>query len=286
VRQALSVVPSVVDAVIRYNGAIRIRDFDMLIVLSPAKSLDYTTPPLTSKHTLPAFVDRSAELIDVLRTYAPQQLSALMGISDNLAVLNATRYAEWSPRFTSRNSKQAVLAFNGDVYDGLEATSMSEDDLDFAQQHVRILSGLYGVLRPLDRMQPYRLEMGTRLATPAGKDLYGFWDTTVTEALNATLKKQKADTLVNLASEEYFKVVRPKLLNAEVVTPVFEDWKGGRYKIISFYAKRARGTMARFAIDNRLTDVQALKQFDRDGYAFEPSVSGAHRWVFRRRVAE
>ncbi|TMS58220.1 peroxide stress protein YaaA [Imbroritus primus] len=256
----------------------------MLIVLSPAKSLDYTTPATTSKHTLPQFVDRSTQLIEVLRGYSPAQIGSLMSISDPLAVLNATRYAEWSPSFTARNSKQAVLAFNGDVYDGLDAGSLAEDGLAFAQRRVRILSGLYGVLRPLDRMQPYRLEMGTRLANPHGKDLYSFWGDDVTDALNVTLKKEKADTLVNLASEEYFKVVRPKRLAAPVITPVFEDWKGGRFKIISFYAKRARGLMARYAIDRQLTDAQALKGFDTDGYRFTPEASDAHRWVFRRQL--
>lgn len=257
----------------------------MLIVLSPAKSLDYTTPSVTRQYTLPRFVDRSAQLIDVLRQYSPQQIGSLMGISDNLAVLNATRYAEWSPRFTARNSKQAILAFNGDVYDGLDAGNLPESGLDFAQRRIRILSGLYGVLRPLDRMQPYRLEMGTRLANPHGKDLYSFWGDSVTETLNADLKKEKAGTLVNLASEEYFKVVRAKQLTVPVITPVFEDWKGGRYKIISFFAKRARGLMARYAIDHEIHDPQALKAFDRDGYAFAPDASDAHRWVFRRRLA-
>ena len=256
----------------------------MLIVLSPAKSLDYATPATTSQHTLPQFIDRSAQLIDVLRGYSPAQIGSLMSISDPLAVLNATRYAEWSPSFTARNSKQAVLAFNGDVYEGLDAASLSEDGLALAQRRVRILSGLYGVLRPLDRMQPYRLEMGTRLANPHGKDLYSFWGDDVTEALNAALKKEKSGTLVNLASEEYFKVVRPKRLAAEIITPVFEDWKGGRYKIISFYAKRARGLMTRYAIDHQLSDAEALKAFDTDGYRFAPEVSDTHRWVFRRQL--
>ncbi len=256
----------------------------MLIVLSPAKSLDYTTPPTVSKHTLPGFIPRSAELIEVLRTYSPARLGSLMGISDALAVLNVTRYAEWSESFTTRNSKQAVLAFNGDVYEGLDAATLPAASLDFAQRRVRILSGLYGVLRPLDRMQPYRLEMGTRLANPHGKDLYTFWGDDVTQALNAAWKKEKAQTLVNLASEEYFKVVKPKQLDAPVVTPVFEDWKGGRYKIISFYAKRARGLMTRYAIERELTRAEDLKQFDVDGYCFDDAASDARRWVFRRNL--
>ncbi|MBY4895800.1 peroxide stress protein YaaA [Cupriavidus sp. AU9028] len=265
----------------------------MLIVLSPAKSLDYETPPRVrppiGPDSLPRFVSRSAELIERLRKLAPQQIGSLMDISDKLAVLNAARYADWSTTFTPANSKPAVLAFNGDVYDGLDATRLSDDDLAFAQRHLRILSGLYGLLRPLDWMQPYRLEMGTRLDTAAGKDLYAFWGDDITSLLNrdmAALKDEAPATLVNLASEEYFKAVRPKTLQARVVTPVFEDWKGGRYKIISFHAKRARGTMARYAITHRVTDAQKLKRFAEDGYAYDAEASDASRWVFRRRLAD
>ncbi|CBJ42672.1 peroxide stress protein YaaA [Ralstonia solanacearum] len=257
----------------------------MIIVLSPAKSLDYDTPPRIKTHTLPDFIERSAVLIETLRTLSPAQIGTLMQISDPLAVLNANRYADWSTEFTADNSKQAVLAFDGDVYGGLDANALSADDLQFAQQHLRILSGLYGVLRPLDRMQPYRLEMGTRLANPGGKDLYAFWGDDVTLALNALLEPAGDPVLVNLASEEYFKVVRPKVLKARIVTPVFEDWKGGRYKIISFYAKRARGLMARYAIEHRITDPRKLKHFDAEGYAFAADVSDDERWVFRRKAA-
>lgn len=265
----------------------------MLIVLSPAKSLDYETPPrvrppLNASH-LPRLIPRSAQLIERLRALSPQEIGTLMDISDKLAVLNANRYADWSPKFTARNSKPAALAFNGDVYEGLDAPSLSDDDLAFAQRHVRILSGLYGVLRPLDWMQPYRLEMGTRLANEAGKDLYAFWGDDVTQLLNkdlAALKGEGTPTLVNLASEEYFKVVRPKVLAARVITPVFEDWKGGRYKIISFHAKRARGTMARFAVTRRITDAAGLKKFAEDGYAYDAKASDAARWVFRRRLED
>ncbi|MBP0628641.1 MULTISPECIES: peroxide stress protein YaaA [unclassified Cupriavidus] len=261
----------------------------MLIVLSPAKSLDYETPPRIKTHTLPRFIDRSATLIERLRKLAPQDVGALMDISDKLAVLNVTRYAEWSPEFTAANSKQAVLAFNGDVYDGLDAKTLTAEDLGFAQKHLRILSGLYGVLRPLDWMQPYRLEMGTRLDNAAGKDLYAFWGDDVTQMINgdmAALKQEGSQVLVNLASEEYFKVVRPKVLQARIVTPVFEDWKGGRYKIISFHAKRARGTMARYAVTHRITEPEKLKRFAEDGYAFDASASDAGRWVFRRRLED
>ncbi|CAH2916021.1 MAG: UPF0246 protein YaaA [uncultured Paraburkholderia sp.] len=214
----------------------------MIIVLSPAKSLDYDTPPHVKKHTIPDFVDDAAELISGLRRLSPQQIASLMSISDQLAHLNFERYAKWSPRFGTDNAKQAVLAFNGDVYEDLNAKTLSSADLDFAQNHVRVLSGLYGLLRPLDLLQPYRLEMGTRLANPRGKDLYAFWGERITQALNVQLKKRAAGSrvLVNCASSEYFRSVKPKLLEAPVITPVFEDWKGGRYKIISFHAKRAR----------------------------------------------
>ncbi|CAG2127835.1 peroxide stress protein YaaA [Cupriavidus plantarum] len=261
----------------------------MLIVLSPAKSLDYETPAPVKTHTMPRFIDRSATLIERLRRLAPQDVSALMDISDKLAVLNVTRYADWSPDFTAANSKQAVLAFNGDVYDGLDAKTLTTDDLAFAQKHLRILSGLYGVLRPMDWMQPYRLEMGTRLDNAAGKDLYAFWGDDVTRLLNkdmSDLRHEGPATLINLASEEYFKVVRPKVLNARVITPVFEDWKGGRYKIISFHAKRARGTMARYAVTHRVTEPARLRRFAEDGYAFDKAASSDDRWVFRRRLED
>lgn len=256
----------------------------MLIVISPAKSLDYDTPAVTEKHTMPDFLAHSAELIDTLKTLSPAQVASLMDISDALAVLNVTRYASWTRKFTSKNAKQAVLAFNGDVYEGLDASSLSAGQLDYLQSHLRILSGLYGVLRPLDLMQPYRLEMGTRLANARGKDLYTFWDRIPTDVLNAELKRHKSKVLVNLASEEYFKVVKPRLLDAEIITPVFEDWKGGKYKIISFYAKRARGLMTRFAAMHGITKPEALKEFDIDGYAFDPKASTETTWMFRRRV--
>lgn len=256
----------------------------MLIVLSPAKSLDYETPATTNVRTKPDFIKRSAELVDILKQMPPSGIAGLMRISDPLAALNAERFASWSTRFTTKNAKQAMLAFNGDVYDGLNATSFDEDQLQFAQSRVRILSGLYGLLRPLDLMQPYRLEMGTKLANPSGKDLYAFWGDTITDALNQQLAETKSDVLVNLASEEYFKSVRPKQLNAPVVSPVFLDWKNGTYKIISFYAKRARGLMARYAITRGITDVSDLRGFDTDGYAFDAKASNAQSWIFKRRV--
>jgi cytoplasmic iron level regulating protein YaaA (DUF328/UPF0246 family) len=258
----------------------------MLIVLSPAKSLDYSTPSTTETHTTPDFIDHSAELISVLQKLSPDQIGSMMKISDPLAQLNTARFASWSKQFTSANSKQAVMAFNGDVYEGLDAASLNSTQLSYAQSRIRILSGLYGVLRPLDRMQPYRLEMGTSLANPRGKNLYAFWGDTVTQALNRQMGRQKARTLVNLASEEYFKVVRPAVLDAGIVTPVFEDWKNGKYKIISFYAKRARGLMARYAALNKITDAEQLKAFDLGGYQYIPQDSDSGRWMFRRRLAE
>jgi hypothetical protein len=258
----------------------------MLIVLSPAKTLDYDTPASTEVHTRPDFVKHSAELIDVLRELSPAEIGSMMQISDALSVLNTGRYASWSPRFTRKNAKQAVLAFNGDVYEGLDAPSLTVKQLDFAQSHIRILSGLYGVLRPLDLMQPYRLEMGTKLANPRGKDLYAFWGELVTDALNKLLAQEKATALVNLASEEYFKVVKPKLLNAPVISPVFEDWKNGKYKIISFYAKRARGLMARYAAVNGIRQAEKLKAFDWEGYAFDEGGSTERSWLFRRRIED
>lgn len=255
----------------------------MLFVLSPAKTLDYTTPAVTASHSQPTFTARSAELIDVLRQLSPAELGSLMKISDPLADLNAGRYASWSPQHTCVNARQAVLAFKGDVYGSLDASSLSSTQLAYVDRHVRILSGLYGLLRPLDLMQPYRLEMGTRLATPKGKNLYQFWDGEVTQALKHVLAQQRMGALINLASEEYFKVVQPKLLEVPVITPVFEDWKGGRYKIISFHAKRARGMMARFAAEQGVDEPEGLKYFDREGYGFAADASSENTWVFRRR---
>lgn len=257
----------------------------MLIVLSPAKSLDYDTPPHVEAATEPRFMQQSGELIGILRQRTPQEIAALMDLSDKLALLNVERYARWSAAPDAARSKQAALAFDGDVYDGLSARTLSAEDLQWAQAHIRILSGLYGVLRPLDRMQPYRLEMGTALANPAGRDLYAFWGGRIAESLNTDLAGETTPVLVNLASEEYFRAVCPKSLRARVVTPVFEDEKAGRHKIISFYAKKARGLMARWATVRRVTDVEALKGFDSAGYRFEPGASTTDRWVFRRSEA-
>jgi cytoplasmic iron level regulating protein YaaA (DUF328/UPF0246 family) len=256
----------------------------MLILLSPAKSLDYDAAPTTDKHTVPQFVDESAALIDVLKPYTPAQIATLMDLSDALSTLNVARYAAWRPQFTASNSKQAILAFNGDVYEGLNAVSLNQADLDWAQEHIGILSGLYGVLRPLDWMQPYRLEMGTRLANPRGKDLYAWWGDTLAHHLNDQLQKQGDEIIINLASQEYFKAVKRKALKARVVECVFEDWKGLGWKIISFHAKRARGLMARHAIVKRASTPADLLDFCVDGYRYDAGASEPDRLVFRRKL--
>jgi len=255
----------------------------MLIFLSPAKSLDYKTPPQVASFTQPAFLKQSETLIKQLRKLSPADIAKLMDLSDPLALLNFNRYADWKLPLTPENAKQAVLAFDGDVYDGLNAKTLAADDLDFAQQHVRILSGLYGILKPLDLMQPYRLEMGTKFANKAGKNLYEFWGERLLKAINAELGEMSRPVAVNLASEEYFKAAIGRKINGKLIQPVFEDWKNGQYKIISFYAKRARGLMTRYAVLNRLNDPEGLKDFDDDGYSFAPEVSEDTTWVFRRR---
>lgn len=257
----------------------------MFFLLSPAKSLDYDTPvPKDLPHTLPQFVKQSTELIGLLKTQSPPQIAALMDLSDQLSALNVARYGAWSPKFTAKNSKQAMLAFNGDVYDGLNAKTLSADDLAWAQTHIGMLSGLYGVLRPLDRMQPYRLEMGTTLTNAHGSNLYKFWGAQLAEYINQQLAVEKSPVVVNLASQEYFKSVDRKALQARVVECVFEEHKNGNYKVISFKAKRARGLMARYAIENRVTTVKKLESFKTDGYAFIAAASEPDRLVFRRKL--
>lgn len=260
----------------------------MLFLLSPAKSLDYDTPAGDVPHTQPQFVPQSAELIEILRQKSPQDIAKLMHLSDKLSGLNVARYQAWTPKFSAKNAKQAVLAFNGDVYGGLDAKTLDAQALAWAQDHVCILSGLYGVLRPLDYMQPYRLEMGTQLANARGKNLYEFWGTQIADYLNNRLKKDAKGAepvIVNLASVEYFKAVDLKTLRARVVECVFEEFKGGQYKIISFHAKRARGLMARFAATQAVTQPEQLKAFDLEGYAFDAAVSEPQRLVFRRQGA-
>ncbi|NKG28932.1 peroxide stress protein YaaA [Erwinia rhapontici] len=254
----------------------------MLMVISPAKTLDFESPLATKRYTQPMLLDESQKLIAVARQLSPAEISSLMHISDKLAVLNAERFNDWQPDFTPDNARQAILAFKGDVYTGLQAETFSEAAFDFAQQHLRMLSGLYGLLRPLDLMQAYRLEMGIKLANPLGKDLYSFWGDKLTHALNAALAEQGDSVLINLASDEYFKAVKPKLLNAEIVKPVFLDEKNGKFKVISFYAKKARGLMSRYIIENELTQPEQLKKFDVDGYAFDADASKGNELVFKR----
>ena len=262
----------------------------MLYLLSPAKSLDYHTPTpraVAKLATEPLFIERAAELIGLMRQRSAAQVAELMDLSPALAALNVERYAAWSPQFTPANSKPAALAFDGDVYGGLNARELSLADLRWAQRHVAILSGLHGVLRPLDRLQPYRLEMGTRLPNPQGKDLYAYWGDTIAEHLNQRTTADKSPVIVNLASTEYFHAAdRRQVLAPRVIECVFEDWKNGAYKIISFFAKRARGLMARHAITQRVATPAGLKKFDAEGYRFEPSVSLRDRLVFRRRVVD
>ena len=259
----------------------------MLFLLSPAKTLNYETPvpaPVMRRATEPAYSARAAELIALLRAKSAADVAALMDLSPALAELNVQRYHAWQPEATPANSKPAVLAFDGDVYDGLNARTLATADLAWAQDHLVLLSGLYGVLRPLDKLQPYRLEMGTALANPRGRDLYAWWGDTVAEHLNARLEGQRARVVVNLASQEYARVALRPGLQARVVECVFEDWKDGRYKVISFFAKRARGAMARYAVQQRARSVQALQGFGSDGYAYTPDASTPDRLVFRRRA--
>jgi uncharacterized protein len=254
----------------------------MLMVISPAKKLDLETQSTVKKSTQPVLLAEAQQLIDELKKLAPQEVSSLMHISDKLGTLNYDRYQEWQLPFTPDNAKQAILAFKGDVYVGLGAESFSKSELNFAQQHLSILSGLYGVLRPLDLMQAYRLEMGTRFENSRGKNLYTFWGDKITQQLNKQLKKNKSQTLVNLASTEYFKSVDVSSLHANVVTPIFKDQKNGAYKIISFYAKKARGLMAAYAIKNGVTDAEGLKQFSVDGYTYQAEQSNDKEWIFTR----
>jgi len=254
----------------------------MLIVISPAKNLDYETPTPTKKHTKAALLDDASELMAGLKELSPQGVSSLMGISDKLGVLNYDRFQQWSLPFNASNARQAVLAFKGDVYVGLDAYSFDEQAFAFAQQHLRILSGLYGVLKPLDLMQPYRLEMGTSFANERGANLYQFWGDKIVLLLNKQLKKLGTQTLVNLASNEYFKSVDKTKLSASIITPVFKDWKNGQYKIISFFAKKARGRMSAYIIKNGITDPMKLKGFDWDGYRYNSAMSDAGELVFTR----
>lgn len=258
----------------------------MLIVISPAKTLDYESDIPSLETTQPDFLKESAALVEELRELSPQQVSSLMKISDKLGALNYDRFQQWKRPFTGKNARPALLAFKGDVYTGLEAETMGKRDFTYAQKHLRMLSGLYGLLRPLDLMQPYRLEMGTKFENKRGANLYDFWGDRITKALNEQLRSLKSRELVNLASNEYFKSVRPEVLEADIITPHFKDLKNGQYKMISFFAKKARGMMSRWAIDNRVKKAEELKGFDVAGYAFNAEMSRDNDWVFTRDEAQ
>ncbi|MRX26978.1 peroxide stress protein YaaA [Kangiella sp. HZ709] len=255
----------------------------MLTVVSPAKTLDFETKSKSSISTSPDFLDDSQELINQLKKFKSQDVIDLMGVSQKIADLNVERFQSWKKPFTADNAKQAVLAFKGDVYTGLDAETMKANDFKFAQKHLRILSGLYGLLRPMDLMQPYRLEMGKKLANKRGSNLYQFWGEQITDALNEQLKSLKSEVLINLASNEYFKSVKPKILNADVITPAFKEYKNGDYKMISFYAKKARGLLSRYIIDNRITAPEDIKSFNLEGYKFSKKLSKDNTWTFTRK---
>ncbi len=255
----------------------------MLTVISPAKTLDFDTPTVTDAYTQPAHLTQSRKLIRRLRQLSAADISKMMSVSGNLAELNQQRYKQWKTPFKPENARQALFAFKGDVYLGLDAYSMAPEDVEFAQDHLRILSGLYGLLRPLDLMQAYRLEMGTRLDTEQGSNLYQFWDDRITKSLNQELKQSDSKTLINLASGEYFKSIRPKQLKAEIITPAFKEYRDGQYKFIQFFAKQARGLMTRYLIDKKIDQPAALKGFDYAGYSYRPELSDDHEWVFTRR---
>ncbi len=253
----------------------------MIIVISPAKTLDLSKSSITT-HTHPRQLKLSQELIDTVKKLSTDQISQLMKISDKLSLLNWQRYQDFTTPFTLDNAKQALLAFKGDVYGGIDVDQYSEDDLDFAQQHLRILSGLYGGLRPLDLIQAYRLEMGTRLQNAHGKNLYEFWAGKVTDLLNQDFATQSEPLLINLASTEYFKVIKPKLLNAKILTLAFKENKAGTYKTIGIHAKRARGLMTSYIIKNRLSKAEQIKQFAIEDYVYNDDLSSANEWVFSR----
>lgn len=254
----------------------------MLLLISPAKTLDLETPAPTTEFTQADFLKESKQLISELRVLAPHDISQLMSISDKLGTLNFDRFASWRTPFKPSNAKQALFAFQGDVYTGMRAETFSPEDIEFAQQHLRILSGLYGLLRPLDLMQAYRLEMGTNFANSRGKNLYEFWGDSITKAINKQLAALNSSVVINLASNEYFSAVKPKLLKAEIITPIFKDKKNGQYKIISFFAKKARGMMSTYIIQNRISTPDAIKQFDVAGYNFNAALSSERDWVFTR----
>lgn len=254
----------------------------LMAVISPAKTLDFETPVTTERSTEFRFADEAADLVEVLRRYSVHDLRELMSLSEKLASLNVERFSQWQWPFDAQRSKQAVLAFKGDVYSGLDADTLTDSAMENIQQRLRILSGLYGLLRPLDRILPYRLEMGTRLPTERGRNLYQWWGTRLTDTLEADIRTNETQALVNLASNEYFRAIQPQRLSVPVIVPEFRDWKNGQYKMISFFAKKARGSMVRYMLDNDISRVDDLKGFDLDGYRFDASRSTDNRWQFLR----
>ena len=254
----------------------------MLALISPAKTLDYDTALPTDTYTQPRLLEQSQQLIDVCRKLSATEIASLMTVSEKIANLNVERFRDWNAEFDFSNARQALFAFKGDVYTGLDAYHLKDHDIDFAQQHLRMLSGLYGLLRPLDLMMPYRLEMGTKLKNSRGNNLYEFWGSIITDQINQDLAEIDAKLLVNLASDEYYKSVNEKKIQAEIIKPVFLDQKNGKYKVISFYAKKARGLMARYLIENKLSQVEQLKAFDSEGYYFDAESSSDKELVFKR----
>ncbi len=256
----------------------------MIIVLSPAKTLDYESPLNGFDYTTPNFLVKSESLIKIMRSYEPEYISDLMGLSDNLAFLNFERYQTWKKQSKpSKDSRQAIFAFKGDVYQGLDASNLSNSTINYSQNHLRILSGLYGLLKPLDLIAPYRLEMGTKLKSGEINGLYNFWKPELTKAINSDLASQKENTLVNLASNEYFSALDQTMINGKIISPVFKDYKNGKYKIISFYAKKARGSMARFILENKIEHSKELKNFNLDGYKFSREASSEKNPTFLRK---
>ncbi len=254
----------------------------MIILINSSKTLNFEQPAHISKHTVPEFLEDCEFLVSELRKFSVSGFAGLMGVSENLAVLNVKRYKKWLTSPGDSDAKQTLLAFKGDIYAAMNSDRYKMKDLDFAQKHLRILSGLYGILRPLDLIQPYRLEMATKLATDRGKDLYRFWGTRINASLNKMLKKEQSGVLVNLTSAEYFKATKPKLLKAKVITPVFKEYKDPSYRVVAIYAKKARGLMCNYIVQNRITRVEDLQSFNVDGYRFSSGLSSQKEWVFTR----
>ncbi|MDH5231157.1 MAG: peroxide stress protein YaaA [Gammaproteobacteria bacterium] len=255
----------------------------MLMLISPAKTLDFESPAITKQHTLPEYLQHSKQLVERMRQYSALDIADAMDVSMKIAELNVERFSRWCLPFTADNAKQALLAFKGEVYSGLQAEDFTGKDLAYAQKHLRILSGLYGLLRPLDLMQPYRLEMGRKIKTDRGSNLYEFWGEIISDALNKQMQESQSKCVVNLASIEYFKSVKPKLLKNKIITPQFKEFKNGEFKMIGVYAKKARGLLSRYAIKHKLTNVEDLKSFNDEAYLFNQKMSNANTWVFTRR---